>query len=170
LSEDLAGNLHFLQLISQGPDDLSLQHRIWDGERWMSSDSLNLDLDSESDIGSLVSAASPHGNLAVVFSVQPDERDSGLEEELFFTARSIELPEDLPTSLPPAPVAPVVTPNPTLEPAVSPTPTSAPDLSALGPVENTGGSWDGLVIGAILAGMIVVVAFGFGVWKARGGG
>ncbi|MGD2158851.1 MAG: sialidase family protein [Anaerolineales bacterium] len=170
LSKDLAGNFHLLQLITQGPDDLSLQHRVWDGERWLSSDSLDLDLDSETDVGGLVSAASPRGNLVAVFSTWSDDPSSGSGEELFFTTRSIEPPEGLPTPLPPASVTPVVTENPTLEPTAEPTLTPTPDLTALGSAGNAGSSWDGLVIGAILAGAIVTVAFGFGVWKARGGG
>jgi hypothetical protein len=172
LTWDRAGNMHLLQVVDRGTGSNVLQHWIWDGQHWVSSDSLNLDLDLETNIGHLASAASPLGDLAVIFSTRPDNPDSGSQEQLFFAARSIEQPEGLATPLPVASATPVVIATPTPELTAPPAPTPTPDLSALGAASsggNVGGSWDGLVIGAVVAGTIVALVFGIGVWKAKGG-
>jgi hypothetical protein len=98
--------------------------------------------------------------------------DSRSQEELFFTARSVEQLGGLAAPLPAAPATPVVMATPSPEPTALPTPTPTPDLSALGAAgsgANVGSSWDGLMIGAVLAGTIVALVFGIGVWKAKGG-
>jgi hypothetical protein len=172
LTWDRAGNMHLLQVVDRGTGSNVLQHWIWDGQRWGSSDSLNLDLDLETNIGHLAAVASPLGDLAVIFSTRSDNPDSGPQEELLFTARSIEQSGGLATPLPVASVTPVVLPTPTPGQTVTPTLTSTPDLSTLGVTGgggNVGSSWDGLMIGAVLAGMIVALVFGIGVWKAKGG-
>jgi hypothetical protein len=170
---DRAGGLHLLQIVDRGKDDDVLQHWIWDGERWGGSDSFNLDLEEGAVIGNIASAVSPQGSLGVIFSVQSGEPDpgSGSQEELFFTARSIELPEGLPTPLPQIAETPSVTEEQSTQAPTAPlTLAPTPDLSALGPAGNTENSWDELVIGPILAGIVVAIAFGFGFWKVRSGG
>jgi hypothetical protein len=174
LAQDIAGNLHLLQIVNQeGGDDL-LQHWLWDGERWMGSNGLDLDLQEGFSVNALASAVSPQGNLAVIISGQMDNPDLGTQgDEILFTTRSVGLQDSLPrpTSVPSVPVTPVVTEQRTLEPTLPPlppTPTSTPNLAALGSSGGSpGNSWRGLMIGALLAGVIVSIAFGVGVWKVK---
>jgi hypothetical protein len=170
LTWDRAGNLHLLQIVSRGTGGYVLQHWIWDGQRWTGSNSLNLDVQAGTALGGMTSAVSPGGNLAVILSGRVEDQDLATQEnELFFTARSIDLPEGLPTPLPPAPVIPAVTQEqPTLEATAPPTPTPTPNLAALSAGEgNAGNSWKGLIIGGVLAGVIVATAFGIGVWRVK---
>jgi hypothetical protein len=172
LAWDRAGKLHLLQVVSQGTGRYVLHHWIWDGERWGGSGSLDLNVDADTSIADMAVAISPQGNLAVVLSGQTENQNLATrEEQLFFTSRSVELPEGLPTPIPPVLVTPVVTEGQvTVEPTASPTSTPTPDLAAIGAAGGSpGNSWSGLVIGGVLAGLIVAAAFGFGVWKAKGG-
>jgi hypothetical protein len=170
LTWDRAGELHLLQVVDRGTGGYTLQHWVWNGQRWSSSESLELDIDADSSINSLTSAVTSQDNLAVLLSGRVEDLEFGTQEDrLYFTARSIELLEGLPTPLPPAPVTPVAAEQPTPEPTALPTPTPTPDLAALSAGEdNPRGSQQRLMVGGLLAGLVVATAFGYGVWKARG--
>jgi hypothetical protein len=171
LAIDRAGNLHLIQIVSRGISSTVLQHWIWDGERWGGSDNLNLELEEETVIGDLASFVSPQGNLAVILAAGVEDQDQSTQEEIFFTARSVELPNGLLTPLPPAVETPVVTiEQPTLKTSTLPTSTVLPNPAALAP---DGGApknpWNAWMIGGALAGLIVAVAFAIGVYKVKGG-
>jgi hypothetical protein len=171
LAWDGIGELHLLQVVSRGIGKYLLLHWIWDGERWGSGGNLNLDIEQGAVINSLVSAISPSGHLSVVLSASilgPASEPQG--DELLFTERSVELPEGQPTPLPPVLVAPVVTSPPELEPTVQPILIPTPDLAelrAIGSGSTSSSSWNGLIFGGLLAGIIVSIALGVRVWKVR---
>jgi hypothetical protein len=176
LAWDHAGKLHLLQVVSQGTGRYVLHHWSWDGERWGGGGSLELNVDADTSIADMAVAVSPGGNLAVVLSGQTEDQDLGTrEEQLFFTRRSLEMVEGLPTPIPPVPVTPAVTEEqialePTALPTALPTATPTPNLAAIGATGGSpGNSWSGLIVGGVLAALIVAVVFGLGIRKVKVG-
>jgi hypothetical protein len=174
LARDPVGNLHLLQVVDRGQGSLVLQHWRWDGQRWRGEPSLNLDLDANTSIDGLIAGASPQGDLIAVFSdsVAPSDLTKQQQYELLFTKRSLALTRTVPTPLPPLAPTAAETQIPTQAFDVIPSPTPTISIAAL--ASDSGGTgqgntWGGVLIGALLAGLIVLMAFGFGMWKLRGG-
>jgi hypothetical protein len=170
LTWDRSGNIYLLQVVRQDTGDFVLQQWRWDGSQWSGSGNLTLDIADDTSIEDMVAAISPQGVLATVLSGRVESKDlASHEDELLFTIRSVGLAEVLPTLPPTVPAVPAITATPTLESTVQPTSKPTPDLGALtgGGGANSGSSWKGLITGAVLAGLIVAIALGFGVWKVK---
>jgi predicted neuraminidase len=173
LVRDAAGNLHLLQVVDRGQGNLVLQHWRWDGARWGGQPSLNLGVDSNTSIDGLMAGVSPQGDLTAVFScsVVPSDLTEQQQYELLFTKRSLDLTGTVPTPLPPPIPTAAETRTPTQAIGVVPTPTPTVDIAALASGTTGAGQgnrWGGVVMGALLAGLIVLMAFGFGIWRSRG--
>jgi hypothetical protein len=174
LIRDPAGDLHLLQVVDRGQRSLVLQHWRWDGQRWGGEPSLTLEVDANTSIDGLIAGVSPQGDLAAVFSgsVMPSDLTKQQQYELLFTKRSLGLTGAVPTPLPPPAPTVVDTQAPTQVIDVISSPTPTVDIAALGSSRGgagQGNEWAGLLIGALLAGLIVLMAFGFGMWRLRGG-
>jgi hypothetical protein len=129
LAWDSAGRLHLLQLVSRGSQSFVLQHWLWNGERWATERTLDLEQSSVSEIGELVSIISNDNILAVLFSGVTIARDGGQRlDNLFFSDRPLDESQAVstlnPELTPVAAVAASPTPEPTQVPATPvPTPT-----------------------------------------------
>jgi hypothetical protein len=104
--------------------------------------------------------------------VAPSDLTKQQQYELLFTKRSLALTRTVPTPLPPLAPTAAETQIPTQAFDVIPSPTPTISIAAL--ASDSGGTgqgntWGGVLIGALLAGLIVLMAFGFGMWKLRGG-
>jgi hypothetical protein len=127
LTWDSAGRLHLLLVVSRTDQDFALQHWMWDGSRWSSDRTLELNSDSISTLNDLVASMSPQGVLSLLFSVNSGTRGTGDPVNyLLLTNRVVDLPRGEPT--PPSP--PQVTPaaQNTPEPTERPEPTSTQEL------------------------------------------
>lgn len=190
LATDRAGRLHLLQVVNRGVSGLAsqsfvLQHWMFDGERWITEMSLNLNSTAVTTVESLVAAVSHQGDLAVVFTGGAVNQPDGSQlESLIFTNRLLELPavEANPT----LEVLPTVTPQPiptaTAMPQSSPTPNILVSGSTSGSPgsgevrvlpegpEVTSRSIPGSVVGPIAAAFVVLIVFIIGVrgaWFGR---
>ncbi|MEJ2303794.1 MAG: sialidase family protein, partial [Anaerolineales bacterium] len=163
LVRDVVGNLHLLQVVDRGQGSIVLQHWRWDGGRWGGEPSLNLEVDANTSIDGLIAGVSPQGDLTAVFSgsVAPSDLTKQQQYELLFTKRSLDLTGTVPMPLPsPIPTA-EETQTPTQAIDVVPSPTPTLDIAALASSSTgagQGNEWGGLLIGALLAGVIVLMA------------
>lgn len=159
VAQDRAGRLHLLQLVRNAPGSYSLQHWIWDGQSWVGEQTLEIQGQGTELSGGLAAAVSPAGALGAVYTgYTVDAEDGSRQEQIFFTGRSLELPEGLPTPLPPLPTgAAEVTETPAAsQPTVTPT-VAMPETGSLGgPGENGGNAWAGSIIGPLVAALIVL--------------
>lgn len=165
LVPDPSGRLYLLQTIRRGPTSYALQHWVWDGERWVTNQGLDLkqiSIDADSQLSAVIAS---DGRLSAVFSGSIVNPSSGQAQHgLFFTSRLL---EDV--TLPVLPVVqetPASNPAPTAtaqaEPTFEPTQT-LPSVEILGelnqPPESTGNAWFGSIVGTITAGLLVVGLF-----------
>lgn len=170
---DENGNLHLLQIISRGVHSYVLQHWLWNGERWLTENSLDLNLDSVVQIGSMVIDVSSDGNLATVFSGLSENTETGIDiENLYFTDRlfeSSQISTQSPAITTPTQqiqsmvtLIPMQTSTPTIVVAtdtVTPVPTDRStgiDFLSQEPT-TTGNSWVIAVLGPVFFGILVLV-------------
>ena len=173
---DQAGQLHLLQIVQDLSGRLILRHWLWQDGRWVVSENSELAYAPNTDVISMAATVSSDEELDLVYSTITDtELSEVLQNNLFFTNRSLELPSVMPVE-PTSTPAPVNTPSPSATPTVqsiiTPTlePTQTQALEALATLESgdqSGNTFNGLVIGGILAGLIVVAGIGFGIWRSR---
>jgi len=115
-------------------------------------------------------------NLVYSTVTEPELRDV-LQNNLYFTNRRLESTSSVvmpaePTSITIPANTPSPSTTPTFQSSITPTvePTITPDLNPLSSIEpgSSGDStFSGLVVGGVLAGLIVLSAIGFGIWRTR---
>jgi hypothetical protein len=147
-------------------------HRMWDGERWTEVDRGIVTVLEEVAPQFPAVAIADGDRVGLALAAGPRAPLYSGEEELgariSLLSRPLDLPEILPTPLP------TLTPTPAPAPAASveetvPPPTQTPDLSPaeptspqIGPI-SLGGTYGGIIAGAIPAGLLAIVAFVVGV-------
>lgn len=170
---DSAGQLHLLGVSQADSGKPVLQHLQWNGERWGLQEPAYLD--GSKQYLDLSVSVSPDGNLGVVLLTKTTQSESVSQHQLSFLSREIQLPERL-SALPtftPAPIAGLQgdASQPETIQTLEVTPT--PDLAALelaGVPQGGGGAagenkWAGLVAGAGLSVVFLVVLFVFQAWR-----
>jgi len=176
ISSDPSGQAHLLQLTKDYSGNHSLQHWTWNNEKWIRNEDLDLGTDLMAPSDSMTSAITPGGDLVVIYSnivVEKDNED--LENNIVFTARSIDLLESdqssilhspTPTSLP--------TSEPTIQstsdPKIMQTPTF--ELSSINEAgSQTQGSannpWTGFAIGGFVVVLLISTTLGVILLRAR---
>jgi hypothetical protein len=164
-------DLHFLHTISGQSGELSLYHWAWTGDQWQRKEDLKMNINQVHQIHGLSAAASSLGRVAVLYSVPPAAEGASQNisgSNLFFSIRALDISIPPSAPLPPLPSSPTPTLDPILEPTITPTP--ALDLSVLAnepPSRSTTNRWAGLGLGLSVAGILVGIAFGFGVLSIR---
>jgi hypothetical protein len=172
---DSLGRLHLLMTVTYITGEMGLEHWVWSGDQWVLNSSLNLQETEVSDIVSISISVTPDGRLGALYSgntlstrIDLTEESSGISQVSHFVAYTS---RDLDVSLPAVAPLPVVDilPNQTPEPTSPPPVESSPEaelpeppqeeLPGSSPAQN-GNTWMGLVLGAGLAVVLVVVAFG----------
>ena len=171
LVEDRAQRLHLLQAVNRGTGNFSVQHWLWDSAAgWAAQQNLDFSLDTTAQVGTLTSGFSQSGDLAVLFSESSISPENGqLEDTLYFTRRTVsDLPPEEPIQpLPAAPTTTATTP-PTSTPLPTLRPTTEPTQEQLLPTEQaTNPTNNGLLVGGLLVGFVIVVGSGFGLWFLR---
>lgn len=160
---DAAGRLHLL-----GANGNILQHWILESDGWIIEEQGSLVTDTVGDVYALGATIATNGDLAAVFAAG----DEG--STLYYTKRTLELPDFTPEPIPtitPTP-EPTVTATPTATPPPTPTivlPTEVPPESG---ISVNGNDDSGISLGVALsfvpAMILVGVAFYFGLRAARG--
>lgn len=178
IAVDPAGTLHLLQFGVLGPSNYNLQHWVWRDASWQSEQSLNLESIPLAELGDLVASVAPDGSLGVAFrGLSLTAPDGSQQDNLFFSVRQLELPDELPTPLPtltPGPTAaPTSTPTPEATQVVLGAPTGLPGSGVVQPLpterRDSGNVWMGAVIGLITAGALVGLVFYRSIARSKNG-
>jgi hypothetical protein len=165
LTSDSFDRLHLLQMTND-----ILRHWLWDNERWVSQDQLDLNDKALSTAESLTIATDADRNLTVIYTGLVSEIvDGELQDMMFFSDRPLEMPETTPVPLP------TLTPTPLPTPTVTPTPGPSPTPTIVFSDEVTAGEADGssilpaiftrepLLFGLVPAVLLVLIVFLVGV-------
>lgn len=175
LCVDALGHMHLLQITEESEGVPILRHWQWDGETWTPMENLNFEPDTIREVTRLAATVSPTGKLAVaIVGERLDATGDATENVMMFTERSLELPEDQsPTPLPTLTPTPQGTPTPDVTPGPSPTPTPGFEASSIEDGVQPGlisrlNLWAGPLIGALTAGLLIVVVFIVGLRARRG--
>jgi hypothetical protein len=167
---DSANRLHMLKASRDIFGVLSLYHWQWDGVFWYANENISLNEFRDQLVTGFYSAMTPSGTIKAVFSTTNSDKSQPLVSlsSIFFTSRSIDIPDTLlePVSVPQSQVDSTPEPNQISTPSLTPT----IDLSVFqGNSElltDTGQARSGLfglLIGGTLATVIVGVAFVVGI-------
>ena len=154
---------------------LGIQQRFWDGEFWQSAAGGPTSVLSTGDLLPAAFAIAPDGQAALLVAgkawSQTDEGQTIQAERIALFSHQVDLPAVTPTPLPT--LTPTATPEPEPTATVTPLPSATPDLTTggsaglqLGPL-TLGSEWAGLMLGAIPAGLIVIVALIAGIVIVR---
>lgn len=159
---DPAGRLNVL-----GVNNNVLQHWMWENNRWTIETEASLETDTVGNVSNIGATIATNGDLVVVFAVD------GLDTTLYYTSRSLELPEILPPPTPEPIQTPVITPTVTATTVPPPTatlpPTPVPNNLSL-PNADSGendSAWE-IAFSFLPAVLLVGVAFFFGLRAIRG--
>jgi len=177
LTSDAAQRLHLLHLVNRGAGNYTMQHWIWGAEGWTTEQSLDFSQTSTARVTELDAAATNLGDLAVVLnSITLNTTTGLLGDSLFFTKRSLELPDSGPI----APTLPAATPTATStveatltatnEPTQTPmsgTRAPTPGFGTVGIEENPSSPSGGASLWWYVGGFAVIALIGFGVWVSR---
>ena len=150
-------------------------HRVWEGERWTEVEDGRMTVLEEVAPEFPAVAIAGGDRIGLILAAGPRcplyTDQEGLGARISLLSRPVTLPEILPTPLPTLTPTPVPSPTPDREEMPDPTPT--PDLSApepeplqIGPI-SLGGSYGGMIAGAIPAGILVIIAFVVGARYVR---
>jgi hypothetical protein len=144
---------------------------LWDGERWVAGD--NLDVPFTGD-GALGAAASPASQLVALYAGEIPGDTAVVESE-----GSSLFSMDRPLEIPPALLAPQPTVMPTPEPTGTPAPTATPqptptlvfsteqEAELIGAIPGLPAESSQILLGVVPAGLIVLLAFIVGVRIVR---
>jgi hypothetical protein len=150
-------------------------HRLWMGERWTNVENGYVTVLEEMAPAFATVAIGGGDRIGLLMATGPRcplyADQEGLGARISLLSRPVTLPENRPTPLPT--LTPTPAPSPTPDPNGIPIPTSTPDLSApdpeplqIGPI-SLGGSYGGIIAGAIPAGVLVIIAFVVGATYVR---
>ena len=175
LDVDSLGRLHLVMAVTNISDEVGLEHWVWAGNQWSLNSSLDLQEDEVSDVVSMSISVTPDGRLGALYSGNMLVAPTDLTGESFvstqvlpfvaYTGRAVDasLPDIVP--IPAIDIQPTQTMEPPSAPATEPSPeietpmVEETEPQAPSPAQN-GNSWMGLVLGAGLAVVLVVMAFG----------
>jgi hypothetical protein len=181
LTWDPSGRIHLLQIIDRSTDEFVLEHWVWDGERWNTDQSLQLDSETTNTVNALVAAVSAEGNLWVLFENQTGDEASGtLQNNLLLVNRKVETSAGAaePEPLPQVTATPAPTPTATAAAEASPAPTATTEPALPTPTVNLNlaeepgapnSSWVSGIVGPALAGLVVFLIILAGVFMVRSG-
>jgi hypothetical protein len=176
---DTASRLHLI-IISQGDNkNLILNHLMWDGQKWITDDSIDISGDSSIDVNSVATDISPAGRLDVVYSGTVNNAINNTPQyNIYYISRSIEIPKTVvlelsPTNPPSEQTPPSITPTPTttLEPTIpslTPTPDQPTLVTQLEQNPPSNNNYSGLIIGVGLAILVGILFLGFRLRNLRG--
>lgn len=166
LIQDSGGHLHLLLIVRGGTNIFTLQHWLFDGQRWSAERSFDIEFTQNTSIESLTSAISPAGKLGVIVrSIIINAQSGNPQSQLLFTYRELDIGPTVTSTPPTATHTPAITPSPT--PTIGPvvsitippiTPESTSTIPAfLGETEN--GSSSGWITGLlpVVIGLVVLV-------------
>jgi hypothetical protein len=174
---DSAGRLHLVMSVTHSTGEIGLEYSVWSGDRWIADQGLMLEERGKISVDSLTASLTSSGRLGVLYSgtilenvvdtLGAADRYPLGSHILAYTSRELDL---LAAILPPIPELPP-SPTQTLEsallestPAIElPVPAEEEQPTPLD--ESADSTWTGLVLGAGLAVVLVVVAFGINAKK-----
>jgi hypothetical protein len=163
LTWDSFGRLHLLQMVSRSLQAYVLQHWMWDGERWSTERSVDMQTAGAMEIESLASNVSKDNNLAVIFTGKMTSKETNLTtDNLYFTSRQLGQPQTVITPRAAMPTATRRAPTPTPTPAPSATPTvnisqMTTEIPTLPAGANAGGGMTvTAVVIPVIAGVVIL--------------
>ncbi len=170
LAADIAGQIYLVQAIQDATLGTLLRNWLWEGSQWKLEEDLQLGGQDSIDLDAVAAAVSPQGRWGVIYTSSFVDRLTDAPVYLLeISDRGVEIPTVVATQ----PPEPTQQPDELATPETSslPTPTPTIVVPTLPPVEQgpgtSGNLWMGLVLGAILAGLITVVAIILGVVRNR---
>lgn len=175
ISSDSSSQLHLLQSTKEFSGKTFLQHWTWNNKKWIRNEALDLGIDLIAIPDSMDTTISTEGLLAVLYAgLTTGEENDEILNNLFFTNRSLDLPEVTQPTLSALP-SPTPTPAPMLETISIPTsmPTPTIDLSSLDEQREQSGlipldsQWSGLAIGGGLAVLVAAITLGVRAVQSR---
>lgn len=168
ITMDNAQRLYLFQAVQKSTQTAGISYRVWDKDRWLVQDELDIAQDSGFVPGSLAAAVSPSGRLFLVYLGKVKDASSGVYNyTLNYASQSLgiqdvtQTPEPLPSIEPTTtPVtAETRSPSPTQTP--SQTPTQEQNITPYSFTGSnpapTGDKWSGLFLGSGLAVGIIVI-------------
>jgi hypothetical protein len=170
LTRDLAGQIYLVQAVHDATQGTLLRNWLWDGTEWKLEEDLQLSDQESFDLDAVAAAVSPQGRWGVTYTSAIIDLLTDIPAYLLeFSDRGVEIPSAIPTQQ----LKPTEQPNETATPEINSllTPTPTVVVPTLPPSEQGPGTdgnlWTGLVLGAILAGLITVGAIILGVVRNR---
>ena len=164
LTGDPSGQLYLLQAVQDSSQQLNIRNWRWDGDRWLTDETLDLSDQAEMVVGEISASISQAGDFSVVYSGSDPNQDASLGIYLIDVAqRIVDITNQVAVATPPAIQEATITPEPAGTLAPSPTPTiaiatvfppgdGAQPATGIAPV-------NGLIIAAVLAGLVALVVF-----------
>ncbi|MCO5192590.1 MAG: glycoside hydrolase [Anaerolineae bacterium] len=163
LVRDKVGRLHLMQLQASG-----LHYWMWDGNTWTGDRDISI-VPQTINADQLQAGLDADGSLVVVYGgANANQFDDQNGDIFFFSGRSLDYPDGLPTPEPTSTPEMVATPTPTQE-AVAETqpqltfPLDPPTTTALGSASRI----EGLALGAVAATLFVILALVIGLRLTR---
>lgn len=178
LIQDRGGRLHLLLVVRSGTNIFTLQHWMFDGQRWSAERSFDIELTGNTSIEALSSVISPAGKLGVMVKSAIVNSQSGSQQsQLLFTYRDLDISPAVITPAPTATNTPAITPSPT----PSREPETTREVTQVGPVGGEtppafaqgtdSGGQSGWLTGVlpVAIGLIFVVGayVAYSMWKKR---
>lgn len=145
----------------------------WISDNWSASDPLTLGEGDGLTNENLAAAVSPTGILGAIYANSFIDPVSNTKNySMNFAVRSIEITSTVPTltKSTPFPITEAPTETPQVAGIITQTLVTTPTVDVLANLGNpspSSSSWTGLIIGSSLAGLLVILAFGYGFFKMR---
>ncbi len=168
LIQDDGGRLHLLLVVRGGTTIYTIQHWLFDGQRWSAERSFDIEVTQNTSIESLACVISPGGKLGVIIkSAIENVQSGGQQSQLLFTYRDVDISSAVTTPIPTATNTPPATPLPTYTresettsaaTEVVPIVTNTPPIFAPGE-ENIGGQ-SGWLSGVLPVAIVLIVVIG----------
>lgn len=169
LTSDNAGRLHLLLSVRNEPENIIVQHWLYDLGRWSAERNLELNFSTNADLDSVVGTISDSGNLGILVSdvLYSIEADNDQHQLIFFN-RQLEVPLVVVNPTQPAPTEPQLTVEPTsTKPVQTSTPiqelaTNAPGnllVDSNPPVRTSWISIAGPLFIVLIVGAVIVIVF-----------
>lgn len=172
---DPIGNLHIAQLKKDANGESYLEYWMLQGDQYPEKDQVIIGEDNNFRPVSMALTITPIGELAAIYTGESLSADENLVKySLFFTRRILDLPIKYLISTPAPTSTAAVTPRPTATPYSTQTPipiptfvsTDAKTVRLAGITLNS--TWSAMLVGAILAAILVMIAFGLRLYLLRG--
>lgn len=161
-SMDIAGNIHFMQLLRRGglvsvkQDDLTLQDWAWDGSNWTFASDCNLSLPGEGLHYSLAAGIASSGSLQALVLAGYSDRENKIRDEILALGRYLgggEVTNPGPAAIIPTPMVVTV---PTELPHIQPT--QAVDPAVLNDDSGQTTANRRNLVGVVIIGSVLLIA------------